>query len=406
MALSQRHIPVSVYESRAATAASLASGVLLTPNGLHVLDQLGILSRIQERCYIPTHRIFKNDNDETTEKAPIGGKVQYGYVNHRVWRQILVDEMRSMLQDRSVEIHFDSKFDGIIADEQDGVTFRINDSSCKASMIIGSDGIYSGVRKHLAPEIQPWYTGVMGVAGHARFDSIEWPYEGYERNCTIQSKAGAIFYIAEDAKGEDVMFATQIHYPEQSRKDLANLQADPDRMLSFFTDKYDQWGATARKIIDALRRHKDSLFIWPFMKMPPLPRWFSESGRIVLIGDGAHALPPSSAQGVNQALEDAHSLGILLDSLRHPHTTNGTSKGQDPHVENRLLNALGRWQKWRQEKVDDIYEWTTNTTNVGRLPEEERKRLIAEGKVKDTHGIDMSWLFRPNIEENVQKFVQ
>lgn len=375
----------------------------MTPNGVHVLEQLGVLSRVRDRCYIPTHRIFKNDNDETTEKAPIDGEDKYGYVNHRVWRQILVDEMRSMLQDRSVKIHFDSKFNGIIADGQDEVTFRINDCPCKASMVIGSDGIYSGVRKHLAPEIQPWYTGVMGVAGHARFDSIEWPYEGYERNCTIQSKAGAIFYIAEDAKGEDVMFATQVHYPEQSRQDLADLQADPDRMLSFFTDKYDEWGATARKIIDTLRRQKESLFIWPFMRMPPLPCWFSETGRIVLIGDGAHALPPSSAQGVNQALEDAHSLGLLLDSLRNLPKINVASNAKN--LELRLLDALSRWQKWRQEKVDAIYDWTTNTTNVGRLPEEQRKKLIAEGKVKQL-GNDMSWLFRPNIEENVHKLVQ
>lgn len=111
------------------------------------------------------------------------------------------------------------------------------------------------------------------------------------------------------------MIGLQKHTPKHSREELAKLQADPDQLAAFYTENYDEYGPTARKIIDAVCKRKESLFIWPFMKMPKLERWYSETGRVVLVGNGAHALPPSSGQGVNQALEDVYFITLLLSSL-------------------------------------------------------------------------------------------
>ena len=50
---------------------------------------------------------------------------------------------------------------------------------------------------------------------------------------------------------------------------------------------------------------------WPTYTTPPLPHW-SENGCIVLVGDAAHALQPSSGQGASQAMEDAEALAMML----------------------------------------------------------------------------------------------
>ena len=50
--------------------------------------------------------------------------------------------------------------------------------------------------------------------------------------------------------------------------------------------------------------------IYPTWTTPDLPTW-GRNG-VVLVGDAAHALQPSSGQGASQALEDAQMLALLL----------------------------------------------------------------------------------------------
>ena len=50
--------------------------------------------------------------------------------------------------------------------------------------------------------------------------------------------------------------------------------------------------------------------MYPTWTTPELPTW--ERGGLVLVGDSAHALHPSSGQGANQALEDAECFTLLL----------------------------------------------------------------------------------------------
>lgn len=379
----------------------IPSGVILTPNGLRVLDHLGVLPRIKGRCYISTHRVFKNDADETTKKVRIGGPELYGYDNHRIWRGLLLDEMRKMLAERSVPIAFNSKFEGIVTDNADGVTFLIDESTHHASLLIGSDGIYSTVRNHLSPEIRPEYTGLVGILSHIKHSSVAWPYQDYEKNATIQSKPGAIFWIAEDPTPDpSLMIGKQIHYPEQSRSDLESLQSDHEKLKAFYKEDYEDYGPTARGIIDSVCASPETLYIWPFMRMPKLPKWYSDTGRVVLVGDGAHALPPSSGQGVNQALEDVYSLTLLLNSIATSHMSDESALRQRT-----MLEALAFWQQMRQERIDAVFDWTLNGSNVSRLPEAERKRLVAEGKVKENQGDDMSWLYKPILDEKIKTWV-
>ncbi|EME42596.1 FAD binding-domain-containing protein [Dothistroma septosporum NZE10] len=405
VALSEKNIPVALYESRPEVTDGIPSGVVLPPNGLRILDRLGIFARIKDRCYVPTASVLKNDQDETTEKVPVGGVERWGYKNHRVWRGILLDEMKLMLKARNVPVHYESRFNGIVSETSEQVTFRINDRNVTASLLFGSDGINSSIRKYLAPGVEPEYTGLTAVLGHIKWSDVDWPYSDYERNATIQGKPGAILWIGEDPAGSEIMIVLQKHTPKHSREELARLQADPDRLAAFYTENYDEYGSTAKKIIDAICKRKDSLFIWPFMKMPRIERWYSETGRIILLGDGAHALPPSSGQGVNQALEDVYFVTLLLSSLNQTAAgVNGTNETAT------LIQALTFWQQERQKRIDAIFDYTNNYTNVNRMPEAERKQMLAEGKVKvkvkGSDNEDMGWLYQPEIDEKVHAWLE
>lgn len=59
----------------------------------------------------------------------------------------------------------------------------------------------------------------------------------------------------------------------------------------------------------------DRMGFWACYGLRPLPSWLSGSQRIILVGDAAHAFPPTIGQGANQAFEDTRSLATLLSKL-------------------------------------------------------------------------------------------
>lgn len=393
VALSKQGIPVTVYESRPKNSEVLHSGVVLSPNGLRVLDRLGLYSRIKDKCYTSNYRTFKNDRDETVKKVISADATLHGFCNHRLWRSVLLDEMKAMLDKQGVTIEYDARFEGITLEDEHGVNFLVNNTKHSASLLIASDGIHSTVRTYVAPHVEPYYTGTTGVIAHVPRASVAWPYEDYERNATIQGKPSAIFFIPEDPEAKTIMTGIQVNYPEQSRADLDRLQRDKDRQVAFYQHGYHDHGPTARSIIDAIVANKETCYIWPFLKMPKLDRWYSEAGKVIIVGDAAHALPPSSAQGVNQALEDAYTLALILCKV-----------GNAADAE--LAQVLKQWQSRRQKRIDEIFDWATNVTNVTRLPEEERTKLEAAGKLANRPNDDMSWLYGYDAEKDFANFLQ
>lgn len=55
------------------------------------------------------------------------------------------------------------------------------------------------------------------------------------------------------------------------------------------------------------------VLVLPVYTTPRLPHWAISSGRVVLVGDAAHAMPPDSGQGASCAIEDGLALALLLE---------------------------------------------------------------------------------------------
>lgn len=70
----------------------------------------------------------------------------------------------------------------------------------------------------------------------------------------------------------------------------------------------------------------DSTVKWALSTGPRLQTWTSESRRIVLLGDAAHAMLPYMSQGAAMAVEDAaalaEALGLISDKSQMRHAVN------------------------------------------------------------------------------------
>ncbi|KAI9162705.1 putative Kinesin light chain [Paramyrothecium foliicola] len=94
---------------------------------------------------------------------------------------------------------------------------------------------------------------------------------------------------------------------------------------------------------------------WRLAELPPLPSHISEGGRLVLVGDSAHAMHPSVGQGFSQIVEDI----AVLDEL--------ISRSPKPDAE--VPQITQHWQAIRKPRVERIQEYSQwNTKNVSKGP--------------------------------------
>lgn len=355
--------------------------MVITPNGCRVLDELGILPRIESKSYRSEYNVTKNEKDETVEKIQVASKESSGYPYHRLYRLRLLQEMKSMLNERNIPVFYNSKFEKIISETADGVIFQVSGEERKAAVLVGCDGIHSSVRHYLTDAV-PEYTGILCVYGHIPTSCVEWPDEDFKTGCTIQGKPGGLFMVPEVADVSELMVGMQFPYPEQGREGWESLNANKELLCSLMRKDYNQWHDTAKIILDQLSQHPQGMLSWPFYAMPKLTNWASSTGRVIMIGDAAHAMPASSGQGVNQALEDAFSLAMVLSSTRMNET---------------LSVALRFWYSWRQGKIDKVLQMA-KATNTKRMSEAERLKLL-QNQADDRSGHSqasqgpLSWLF-------------
>ncbi|KAJ9653814.1 hypothetical protein H2198_007042 [Neophaeococcomyces mojaviensis] len=87
---------------------------------------------------------------------------------------------------------------------------------------------------------------------------------------------------------------------------------DKEAALSSLVNRHKFWRDPTIKAILKYVSEKGTIeHTYPTYTTPELPTW-QHNGNLVLIGDAAHALQPSSGQGACQALEDAESLALFL----------------------------------------------------------------------------------------------
>lgn len=137
---------------------------MLSPNALRVLDSTGrpssVYQRIQLKGYNFDKLSFLNNQHELQDLYYFGEKKLYGYHGLRIYRQVLIKELANMVHEREILVYYERKYFHIVSEDAFGVTFEMaNGEQIKTDMLIGADGIYSSVRKHIT-DVIPVFSGM------------------------------------------------------------------------------------------------------------------------------------------------------------------------------------------------------------------------------------------------------
>lgn len=224
-----------------------------------------------------------------------------------VWRRELGEELWAEATRRGIPLHRGKR----LLDATDtgaGVTARFSDGSlAKADILIGADGLRSTVRALIDPTTpKPHYAGLLTFT--ARVSKTQLPSTDGVLYMCYGKKAYFGYQIFDD--GSAAWFVNLPH-----REPMTSAEAQAVGAGEWLKRLGEAFADDRTPAPDLVRdtAPEDLLITGPTETMPPVTSW--SRGRMILIGDAAHATPATSGQGVSLATESAVELARCLRDL-------------------------------------------------------------------------------------------
>jgi len=289
LALAARGFSVSVFE-RAAALEEIGAGIQLSPNATSVLKRLGVLGDLAESLIEPVGIEIRNARDgRRIVMIPLGEVARRRYsapycLVHRADLQAVLATAARAKGSIALRLGAEVSAPREVGEE---VAFLAGGEEQRADILIAADGLRSSIR-----------TGYLGHPGPAPLGHVAW-------RATLPADA-APAEMRRDATGLWIgPGAHLVHYPVHGGRSV-NVVVISRGTSSATLPPAAPFGRDARRLIDAV----PNWTLWPLYGLDPAVPWVR--GRVALIGDAAHAMAPSAAQGGAQAIEDAWVLAAAL----------------------------------------------------------------------------------------------
>lgn len=272
------------------------AGITITGPTLRAYHRLGLLDEIKKQGAITKgSRIFQYDGTFLAElDEPI---IEEGVpATGGIMRPILHRIMQSKVMDLKIPVKL-----GMTVDRLDqsgvGVNAGFNDATSRRyDLVVGADGIMSRVRDLAFPgAMAPVETGQacwrLSTKRPDGFDRNEF-FLGHRNAAGINACGPDMMYLWMLTRHEPGMWIDETEAHARLRLELAD------------------FGGTMAWIRDNMS-DEDWINYRPLAAVLQPEPW--ASGRVVLLGDAAHATTPHLASGAGMAVEDALVLGDELD---------------------------------------------------------------------------------------------
>jgi salicylate hydroxylase len=295
VALARAGLDVRVYE-QAQQLIEVGAGVSLAPNGLRVLERLGVGEGIRRAGarYASAQLRLSDGRAVRHELYQFAVPGQ----NIGIHRADLLALLAGQLPPGVVRTGH--RCTGFSQDAGSATAVFADGTTATADVVIGADGIHSVLQGFVVTPAEPVFSGVVAYRGLVP-RLAEYP-EGTMRMWVGEGKHFLVFPVRAGQLLNYVGFVST----DTAVRESWSAPSDPVALAAHFAG----WDPVIGLVIAAISGPGGSGFQWGMYDRMPLPRW--SSGRLTLLGDAAHAMLPHLGQGANQALEDAVALATLL----------------------------------------------------------------------------------------------
>jgi 2-polyprenyl-6-methoxyphenol hydroxylase-like FAD-dependent oxidoreductase len=288
-----RHGFTTELVERQSTWHALGAGFLVQPNGMRMLRSLGLAAGVEDAGAVVRRWQFCNEQGDVLSEIDLealwgDAGPCVGIERPKLQRALLpgIADLRYRLGTSVTSLEQDDR----------RVSVRFSDGSTgDYDLVVGADGIRSTVRALTLTTAAPRDLGAMN------WRSIAPIRPGGLTALQIHLGEGRVFGLVPMGAGRTYGFAYVIerrfHDPLEGR-------------LERLRNRFATFGGRVQEYLASLER--DDQVICSAMEWMECEKW--HSGRVILVGDAAHASSPMMGQGGCMAMEDACTLAKELSA--------------------------------------------------------------------------------------------
>jgi len=301
LALARQGIGATVLE-RSSFGEESGAGIQLGPNATRLLAYLGALEAIERVAFKPSAIwLFDGLSGKHLAAIPLGAHAETRYrapylTLHRANLHTTLYGACKAAKGITLEPHFQ-----VVKVEETEASVRAiaaDGEVAEASALIGADGVWSEVRKSVAPGAGLVFTGATAWRTLLPRARLRHPFDAPVVGVWLAPNAHLVHYPVRGGSDLNVVAITAGGADARGW----NQTGDAAALRSAFT----QWCKDSKSLVEA----GESWRCWSLHRLAGLNGW--TRGRIALLGDAAHPIPPYLAQGAALAIEDAVVLAEAL----------------------------------------------------------------------------------------------
>jgi salicylate hydroxylase len=306
LSLQKAGLKVSVFEA-APQLGEVGAGLTISPNATHALEYVGLgpfMAAHADRPeagasvhYQTGEVLYYTQRDSDFRKT-------YGAEYYQIHRADLHGALADAVRARdSQAIRLNHTFKSAVQSDGRVTATFANGQSYTGDVLIGADGVRSGVREFLYGGGAPRFTGQAAFRGLVDAEPV--------RAHIVPTPSSTALGPGRIFTRYFVRHRTLVNFVGIARTDAWkeegwSIPATVEEMLSVYGDFNDHVKAIIRSTPPG------RLFKWGLFDRDPLTQW--TQGRISLLGDAAHPMLPFLGMGAAMGLEDGAIIGRCFEA--------------------------------------------------------------------------------------------